>query len=570
MKKKVLFSIVLVVASLAVGLVAGFWMPRDDDFFALRKSYQVFGALYEELVVGYVDKLDPEKMMHTGIDAMLQDLDPYTNFYDEADNADLNIMTRGRYGGVGLSAAIFDGKITVTAPVEGTSSYRRGVRPGDVITEVAGRSTKDLSLDDVRNLLRGEPGSTVQIMIAREGAPEPLSFVLRREEVKLKNVPFSGFVGGDTTSGIGYIKLDRFANEAAPEVRRALISLQKTDALKGVILDLRDNPGGLLEAAVEITGLFAPANAVIVSTRGRQPQTERSYQSKLAPLAPDLPLVVLMNGYSASASEIVAGAIQDLDRGLILGTPSFGKGLVQIVRNLPFNTSLKLTTAGYYSPSGRSIQKIDYRQHDGHFGSIPDSLRHAFTTAAGRTVLDGRGIEPDVTVSLGVPSALEQALARQAEFLFYATHFAAEHPLSDAPGQTAEARFFETFGDGDDFEVSDAVYSDFQAWLHARNFVYRTPAEQGLKDLSELLEKGGYNGVKDQMEALGKALQREKTDDFNRLGKQLKARLRTAILAHYIGESAQIRASLAHDAVVDKARRLLLDHTAYKRAFGGA
>ncbi len=571
MKKKALFLSVFFIAALAVGFVAGSWMPRDDDFFALRKNYQIFGALYEELVVNYVDKLDPEKMMHTGIDAMLRDLDPYTNFYDEVDNADIDIITRGRYGGVGLSAAVFNGKITVTAPVEGTSSYRQGVRAGDVITEVAGQSTEGMTLDDVRNLLRGEPGTTVAITVRREGEPEPLHFVLRREEVKLRNVSFSGFLGDDTEAGIGYIKLERFANEAPAEVRKALKELQKTGNLKGLILDLRDNPGGLLEAAVEITGLFVPQNAAIVSTRGRLPQSEHVYRTKQPPVAPDLPLVVLMNHLSASASEIVGGAVQDLDRGLVVGTRSFGKGLVQIVRPLPYNTSLKLTTARYYTPSGRSIQAIDYGEHDGSSVAIADSLRRAFLTAHGRTVMDGRGIEPDVEADPGDPSALEQALDRRAAFLFYANRFAAEHPLPETGGDR-EALFFERFGTPDaegDFVATDETLDDFRAWLETQGFSYRTAAERELDELAAKLEESGYDETSDEMERLREEIRREKAADFERHRERLKARLRTEILARYLGESAQIRTSLLRDEQVRAAEQVLRDTAAYARALGG-
>ena len=398
-------------ASLAVLLVAcffaGFWMPRDDDFFALRKNFQIFGALYEELVTGYVDPVNPETLMRTGIDAMLLQLDPYTNFYDEADNADIDIITRGRYAGVGLNVGIRNDKITVVSPVEGASGYLQGVRAGDIILRIGGTSTVGLTLADLRVLLRGEPGTAVEITVEREGAPAPIDFLLTREEVQLKNVSHHQL---DPETGIGYVKLERFAREASEEVRAAIKTMQETGQLAGIVLDLRDNPGGLLEEAVEITQQFVPQGKEIVSTRGRLPQTERSYTGKMPPLTLDLPLAVLVNDVSASASEIVAGALQDYDRAVIVGQTTFGKGLVQIVKPLPFNTSLKITTSQYFIPSGRSIQAIDYRSHDGNFATIPDSLRRAFTTAGGRTVMDGHGIEPDLHVSRGEVSELEAAL----------------------------------------------------------------------------------------------------------------------------------------------------------------
>ena len=554
MKTKRLLVPGLVLAAVLIGFVAGFWTPRDDDFFALRKNYRIFGALYEELVVGYVDKLDPERMMRSGIEAMLKDLDPYTNFYDEADNADLDIITRGQYGGVGLNAAVFDGKITVTAPVEGTSSYRQGVRAGDVITHVAGTPTGGFTLEDVRNLLRGEPGTTVEITVQRQGAPAPLHFMLVREEVRLKNVSYSGFVADDTLAGIGYIKLERFAGDAGPEVRLALKDLQQTGALRGLILDLRDNPGGLLEMAVEITQLFVPQGALIVSTRGREAQTERIYRSKMPPLAPDLPLALLVNDFSASASEIVAGAVQDLDRGVVVGEPTFGKGLVQIVRPLPYNTSLKLTTARYYTPSGRSIQAIDYGRHDGSFSAIPDSVRRTFTTAHGRKVKDGRGIEPDLLVSLGPPSELEQALERRAAFLFYANHYAARHPLPAAAEERRRAAAA---------LVTDETLADFRQWLLDQHFAYRTAAEQVLDDLARQLDDLDYDGAADEVNALKTAVEGQKADDFERHKARLKWRLQTEILARYLNTSDRIRVLLPDDRQVQEAIRVLRDSAAY-------
>ena len=471
MKTKRVVLVMVVVAALGVGGVVGFWMPRDDDFFALRKNFEIFGAVYEELITGYVDDLDPARVMHTGLEAMLEDLDPYTVFFDEADNADIDIITRGKYGGVGLNVQVRNGRITVSSPIEDASGYKQGVRAGDIITHVAETPVDGLSLNDVRNLMRGEPGTTVEMVIERQGEPEALRFILTREEVTLKNVTYTAFVDDDTASGLGYIKLERFARGASREVRSALQDMEKAGPVRGVVLDLRDNPGGLLEDAVEISQFFTQQGARIVSTRGRDGTTERVYRSKTSPLLPETPVVILINAFSASASEIVAGAIQDLDRGLIVGTTSFGKGLVQIVKPLPYNTSLKLTTSRYYTPSGRSIQAIDYSLHDGDFEQIPDSLRHIFKTASGRAVRGGRGIEPDVDVSLGEVSELEQALRRRAAFFFFANHYAATYKIE--PGRA-------------NVELDlDAVLTEFQTWLATQEFSYRTSDERALDQLDD-------------------------------------------------------------------------------------
>ena len=535
--------VLLLVGTLGLGIVVGFWMP-DDDYFALRKNFQIFGAVYEELIGGYVDPLDPEHLMRTGIDAMLQDLDPYTTFIDEAENTDIDIITRGQYGGVGLNIGIRDGKVIVVSPIEGTSGYKQGVRTGDVITEIEGREAGTLTVNDIRNLMRGEPGTGVNIVIEREGEPEPLHFLLTRQQVKLKNVTYGGFA--DEQAGIGYIKLERFARDVGAETRAALQELKKSGRLNGLILDLRDNPGGLLEGAVEVAQLFVPQGSVIVSTRGRHPQTERVYRSKLPPIAPDVPLVVLVNDLSASASEIVAGSLQDLDRAVILGTTTFGKGLVQIIKPLPYNTSIKLTTSKYYTPSGRSIQSIDYGMHDGSQVAVPDSLRRTFRTAVGRAVRDGSGIEPDVLVAPGMQSELEKALMRRAAFFFFANHFAAENPHIDP-----------------DFTASDELLDQFRAWLEGREFTYRTDAERAVASLEDALAANGYDAALDEVEALSEAVYAEKRSDFDRYSTDLKEHLRAEIVARYYGESAQIEASFAHDRQVTSAIELLRDSSRY-------
>ena len=542
--KRRLTTSTLIVVTLAAGFLAGFLVP-DDDFFALRKNFQIFGAVYEELIGGYVDPLDPDKLMRSGIDAMLEDLDPYTNFIDEADNTDLDIITRGRYGGVGLNIGVRNGKITVISPIEGTSGYKQGVRTGDVITEIEGRNASDLTLSDVRHLMRGESGSAVEIAIEREGTPEPIRFILTRQQVELKNVAYAGFA--DSTSGVGYVKLDRFARDVGGEVRGELQKMKSSGKLNSLILDVRDNPGGLLDGAVEITQLFVPQGSVIVSTRGRLAQTERVYRAKLPPLLPDVPVVVLVNGLSASASEIVAGAIQDLDRGAIVGEPTFGKGLVQIIKPLPYNTSLKMTASKYYTPSGRSIQSIDYGEHDGIERSVPDSVRRTFHTTAGRAMKDGIGIEPDLVIAPGSDSDLEAALDRLAAFFFYANHFAAEHPAVPQ-----------------DFEVTDDILADFSGWLEEEEFAYRTDAERTLGALESNLAEIGYASTHDEIEALQKAILEEKDADFRRHTKELKERLRSEILSRYHGESAQIEASFRHDTQVRGAVSLLKDVAAYR------
>lgn len=546
MMRKRLMTSSLVVLIAGAAFASGYFLPRSDDFFALRKNFQIFGALYEELVAEYVDPVDIERLMRSGIDAMLDRLDPYTAFLDEADHADLDIMTRGRYGGVGLTMGVRDNRITVISPLEGASGFRQGVRAGDVVSHIDGRPTSDMSLSDVRNLLRGEPGTTVSIAVEREGAPEPISFELMREQVRVRSVSYAGFAADDTLRGIGYIKLDRFAQDSAPDVQQLIESMEQTGHLRGLILDLRGNPGGLLDAAVDISALFLPENTPIVTTRGRTAGHEREYRSRRTPIAPDLPLIILVNDESASASEIVAGAIQDHDRGIVVGAPTFGKGLVQVVKRLPYNTAVKMTTMRYYTPAGRSIQSMSYSALDGTAVQLADSLRRGFLTVGGRTVRDGGGIEPDLLVGHDGRSALEKALDRRAAFFYFANQYAATH--HEIPQR---------------FEVSDRLYSEFMTWLDASNFSYSTSAEHALDALREDVERSNYRGMDPHLDRIEASIEAEKTRDFDRYSNRLRERLRVEILARYASESDQVRASFDHDEQVLEALRLVEDRGLY-------
>ena len=544
--------IAIPILALAVGLLAGSFLPRGDDFFILKKNFTIFGKLYEELAMGYVDDVDAEQLMRTGIDAMLRTLDPYTVFIDEADNEDIDIITRGRYGGVGLSVGQRGGRMVVIQPVEGSSAFEQGVRTGDIITHIAGVPTDGMAPDEASTLMRGDPGTTVNLTIDREGEPEPLEFRLTRSEVQLKNVTYAAYL--DDAPGVGYVKLERFARDAAAEVRAGVEKLQAEGDLEGLVLDLRGNPGGLLEAAVDISGLFLPHNAVVVSTRGRLAESERVYRSRDTPLAPDVPLVVLVDGGSASASEIVAGAIQDHDRGLVIGERTFGKGLVQVIRGLPYRTSLKMTTAKYYTPSGRSIQAVEYSRDTagGKAVQVADSLRRAYTTAGGRPVFDGKGIEPDVEVGFGDMSELEEALVRQAGFFLFANRYAATHDKA-----------------GEALTVTDADLKAFHDWVDAEGITYRTRAEQALDALADDLDGAGYDETADEILALRREVGEEKEADFERHAPRLKERLRREILARYLGESAQIEASFRDDLQLGRALTLLADAPAFQSALRG-
>ena len=531
----------IIAFAVGVAFVLGaFFAPRSDDFFALRKNFQIFGALFEELASEYVDEVDATHLMRSGIDAMLERLDPYTTFMDEADQAHMDILSRGRYGGVGVTIGTRDNRLTIVETLEGSPAFVQGVRVGDVITQIAGRSADDTTPADARNLLRGEPGTVVEVVLMREGVEGELEFALRRESVQVNDVSFAGFVDGDVVRSIGYIKLERFGYGAPAEMKEAFAELHRESALSGLIIDLRGNPGGLLEAAVEIVGMFVPRGTPIVTTRGRTLADEMTFRTQQEPLDEVLPLAVLIDEHSASASEIVAGAMQDLDRGVVVGRPSFGKGLVQVVRPLPYNTALKFTKMRYYTPSGRSIQRVDTTAVDA--GTIP-----THQTRAGRLVRDGLGVEPDVQVGSLHRSELEEALDRRAAFFLYAGAFAARTPAVDAT-----------------FDVTDEVYADFRRWLSRDGFSYRTASEDAAGALLAELDAAGYDQVSRDLAGITAALEAEKDADFLRYEQPLRDRLRHEILARYMSESDRIRASFSHDDPLKSAADLLQDEQAYR------
>ncbi|WP_103029564.1 S41 family peptidase [Salinibacter altiplanensis] len=526
--------------SLGIGVVVGFWMP-DDDLFELRKGLRIFGAVYEEVVTGYVEPVDPVHLMHVGVDAMLKELDPYTAYVDESKNARIDILTEGQYGGVGLDVGRRNGALTVVSPVAGADAYQQGVRTGDVITEVAGQPASALSVEDAEVLLRGPPGTTVRMTVEREGRPSSLTFTLTRKRVELPDVTYQGRVGAERE--FGYVKLERFTRDAPAAVEAALDGLRDTGPLRGVVLDLRDNPGGLLRAAVRITALFVPQGTAVVSTRGRSDDTTKSYTTDRAPLLPEGPVVVLVNGQSASASEIVAGALQDHDRGVVMGTTTYGKGLVQNVRSLPHNTALKLTTAQYYTPSGRTIQRLGAAQPD---TAAAASRMHE--TTGGRTVRDGHGIRPDVQVASSPPSALEEALARRGAFFRYANHYAATHDTLAA-----------------DFSVGESDLQAFRMWLDRKRVEYPLQSERTLDSLHARAKANGHEGLEDEISALSVALDDTKAAAFEQHAPALMRHLEREILSRYVSARRRIEALLPADEQVTAATDLLQNADRYRR-----
>ncbi|MFZ4621728.1 MAG: S41 family peptidase [Bacteroidota bacterium] len=545
--KKNRAMIVVVIASLCV---VGF-SAVDSVYMKIGQNIDVFGRVYKEIVSNYVDEVDPEKFMRSGIDGMLETLDPYTVYMAGKEEDDIDLLTHGQYGGVGISIGVRDGAIIVLAPTEGYSAFKQGVKTGDKIIEVDGIMITGTNPDSVRFKVRGEPGTTVRMKVEREGEKNPIEFTLVREEIQVHNVGYSGFV----REGVGYIRLERFSRRAGEEIRQAIKELKAKGEVKGIILDLRDNPGGLLEAAVETVSKFAKKGSTIVSTRGRRDDETKKYTVDEEPVAADIPMAVLVNKNSASASEIVAGAIQDLDRGIIVGTRSFGKGLVQTVIPLNYNASMKITTARYYTPSGRCIQEIDYlhRSKEGVFAVTPDSLKREFKTSNGRNVKELGGISPDSTVEDIQRSSYYGELMRKALFFKFATTYVVNHPTFEG-----------------DFVATPAVMREFEQYLNAQKFEFVEPAEKKLTELKEQMKKEKYSSTSlSSVDALISQIHSEKVNTFARYSDEIRNELTEEINSRYNGEKGRDRAMLKYDTQAQIAASLVLNKKYYEGVLKG-
>jgi carboxyl-terminal processing protease len=545
MRRQLVAIPVLLVAILAV--TAFRWKDESDYYFKVNKGLETFGQIYREVAQNYVDQVDPEEFINAGIDGMLKTLDPYTVYLRKKDAADVDLLTSGAYGGIGITVGMRDSTVTIVDVVDGYSAQREGVRIGDKILAINGVELLHSPVEALRDYTRGEPGSTLEMKVIRDGVKEPLSFILTRENIKVHSVVYSGSLD----NGIGYVRLERFSANAGDELRAALLDLQRQGSLKGLVLDLRDNPGGLLESAVDVGSKFLPTGSVIVSTRGRDTSEDRVYRVAEEPIAENLPLVVLVNGGSASASEIVAGAIQDLDAGVIMGTQSYGKGLVQSVRRLPYDASLKITTARYYTPSGRSIQKIDYLMQRTGTSSFAADSASRYKTMHGRLLADHGGILPDsVIAETALPSMVEQM--RDASLFFkFATRYAAD--LRTIPA---------------DFRVDDELLRRFEEFA-----VGNTDAATGsgaltqTKDLYAAAKKEGYEDeVLRKIESIQSDITAEQRRAFSRYREEIRGELYNEIVARFRSQRERMAATLPSDHQVQAAVGLLLSgHRVYGR-----
>ncbi len=548
--KKYLKKIVVIVCIATTSLLTfGF----VDSYFAVSKNLDIFATLFRELNIYYVDDIEPGDLMKTGIDNMLESLDPYTNYIPESKMEDYKMMTTGQYGGIGALIQTQGDNVVISEPYEGFGADKAGLRAGDKIIEIDGNKAHGKSSTEIREFLLGQPGTTLEIVIERPGTKELLTKIVTREEVKIKDVPYFGMVD----DSVGYIRLTGFTESASSEVKAALNSLKEKGA-NAIVLDLRGNGGGLLRESVNIVNFFVEKGTPVVSTRGKIKDWDKEYKALSIPIDTEIPLAVLVNEGSASASEIVSGSLQDNDRAVILGSLSFGKGLVQQVRPLSYNSKLKVTVAKYYTPSGRCIQKLDYshRNDNGKVDEIPDSLITEFKTVnSKRSVFDGKGVAPDVEVKNKLLSDISASLLLKNLFFNYATAYRLKH---------------ETITETEKFSLTNDEYEDFVHFLEGKEYEYTTESEDILAKLEKATKNDKYfDDVKTEYEALKNKLHHNKKDDLYKFKDEIKIILESEIVSRYYYQKGQIEVSLKHDLVLEEAIKTLNNQALYQSILAG-
>lgn len=540
----------IVILLLLAGISAGFLSIQETRDFRIAKNLDIFFSLFRELNTFYVDEIDPDKLVRSGIDKMLQTLDPYTVYYPESDVDEFVFMTTGKYGGIGSLVRGGDDYVVVSEVYKGFPADKAGIKAGDILKKVDGISLKGVSTDIVSNKLKGNPGTPITLTIERNGFESDYS--LKRERITIPPVPYFGMIDNKT----GYIRFTNFTENCIEDVKNALISL-KTNNPQQIILDLRGNPGGLLSEAVEIVNLFVGPGNDVVSTKGKVKQFDEKYKTTKAAVDEKIPLAVLINRGSASAAEIVAGAIQDLDRGIIVGQRSYGKGLVQITRPLSYNTQLKVTTAKYYIPSGRCIQARDFSHpnEDGSVGIIPDSLISVFKTKNGRIVKDGGGIAPDIEVLPGSLSQISSELYLRNYIFDFATKYYWAHPEINTISQLV-------FKDDD--------FADFRNFIASRNFSYRTSTEESLNELISNAKREKYYDLhQDLFSTLEKDITHSLDHDLALFREEITELIEEDLAGRYFYESGAIEWSLRKDDQIIKAVEILSNHEKYSSVLNG-
>ncbi len=545
MKKRLSIAAAAAVALLTTAFAVG---ARKSDDNAVARNLVTFNSIVKELELNYVDSINPDRSFKEAIGAFLSTVDPYTEYYDSEEQEALEKMTTGEYGGIGSVIMERDGSTYVSSPMENSPAAKGGMRPGDRIIRVDSTDTSRKGVQEVTKLLRGVPGTEVHVRVIRPWSTDSIiDFTLERAKLQEPSVPYYGVIDG----GTGYIHLSSFIDKSPVAVRSILEQFKKNPEVKNVVLDLRGNGGGLLEAAVDIVSNFVPKGTEVVRTRYKN-GTEKVYKTTRTPLFPDIPLAVLIDGGTASSSEIVAGAIQDLDRGVLIGTRSFGKGLVQTTRPLPYSGLLKVTVAKYYTPSGRLIQALDYahRNEDGSVERVPDSLTHEYKTLHGRVMRDGGGLSPDSVIDWGKINRIVYNVVRDNWAFDYATKFAAEHP------QIAPA---------EEFVITDEIYADFKKSIDPNRFKYDKVMEEGLKQLREIAGEEGYSNAETDsvFNRLGELLVHNLDKDLDTNRKSIEQYLGSEIVGRYYYDRGRVAWSLRDDKALDAAEAILNDPQKY-------
>ncbi len=527
------------------GVIAFSSFKATTDYFEITKNLDIFATVYKEVNTSYVDEVKPGELMRAAIDAMLNTLDPYTNFYSEAQSEDYRFQMTGSYGGIGASIRQRGDQIMIESPYEDFPAQKSDVRAGDIILEVDGKSVKGKTSSEMTNLLKGAAGTKVTLKLERPGKGV-FEKTFERANIKLKNVPYFGMINAQT----GYIKLTGFTPNAGKEVHDALTELKKNPGMSSVILDLRGNGGGLLHEAVNIVNVFVKKGQLVVTTKGRDQENDNTYRTLNAPVDTEIPLVVLIDGNSASASEIVSGAIQDLDRGVVIGQKSFGKGLVQSSRQLSYNTQMKITTSKYYIPSGRCIQKLDYgNKVNGRAVSIADSLKRMFYTSHRRPVIDGEGISPDIKVERKSYSKISQSLLNKYLIFDFATQYRNNH---------------ESIANSKEFKLTDEDFNAFLHFLKDKDYHYNTETEDAIEALvKKSKDEKYYEGLKEQFDKLSLELKANKDADISRYKHEILELLETEITRRYYYDTAEVESTFDDDTDINEALKLFGDKNTY-------
>jgi len=540
--KKALFVVL-------ISLMTCFNSSAQSNGFEVLKSFELMDLIFQQLETNYVDDIKPGEMSKTAIDAMLKELDPYTVYYHEANMEDYRLMTTGQYGGIGALIRKIDGFTYIAEPYEGNPAQKAGAQAGDKILAIDGKDMKDKPSDEVSAALKGSKGSTLELKIERNGVEQTLK--ITRDEIKLQDVPYSGLLANN----IGYIKLNSFTQTASSEVKAAYDKL-KSQGMTALVLDLRGNGGGILMEAVKIVNFFVKKGQAVVTTKGRIQEENRVYTTPSEPVDLAIPLVVLIDEGSASASEIVSGSLQDLDRAVIIGETSYGKGLVQRTFDLKYGSKIKLTISKYYTPSGRCVQRLEY--YDKEAGekpkAIPDSLVKSFTTTTGRKVIDGRGIEPDITVEKDDASRLLAQLVISNVIFNYATKYHQTHP---------------TIAAADSFLLSDSDYDAFKQYAMQQTFTYNTASEEQLEKMKKIAEEEGYfEDIKADYADLLTKVTPSKERDLEKFKQEINFYLSNEIVSRYYYQSGRAQQAFQNDLDLKKAIEILLDSKKYNTILG--